>query len=494
MPKEPFEKQPLPVKNYVALVAALGAVGVTAALAGSGTPRAPIEHITIAMLASLVVELVPLEEVVQDSLGETSLSESIHLAAVAIFGYAPATLVGVASCAISEIARRRDWYKAVFNISMTALAILASGFSFHAVETMWHLPPYLLIVPIIAAALTYRLVGSSFLAGIEALKSGKPFPPALAREFSTDAIPFIIAVLMGISAAYLYRIKPAYSLLSVASVFFLSIAFRGARKLSAEVSTRKREFARAKEVQRNLMSMPLLDSGNLDIAFRYEPYDELSGDFFDIVQVGESLHFAIGDAMGKGTPAALTAAYQQGSLRLLLADRNAADTLRSLNRLIFDLGCPETFLSICCVRYQPREGLIFWSNAGHPPAILFKGDTGSVELLVSDGIALGAHPDATYSEHRAEFGKSDILVLYTDGVTEAADEERNRYGIERLIETVSKNKDLSAEDIVRSICESVERFTGRGASDDLTALVLKATKVDERIEGDKNDRSCAPLS
>lgn len=477
MPKEPFEKQPLPIRKYVIAATVLGALGLLTAVIGTYNSRISVEHLVIAILAAIVIELVPLEEVVSESVSETTLSESIHLAAIAILGYAPAVLVGVASCAISEITRKRDWYKGLFNASMVSISIVSSGLAFLTISKLWTFPPALLAIPFIVSAITYRLISSTLLAGIPSLKRHRSFVSALIAELSADLTAFASAATMGMFAVYLYSFKPAYSLLSLPPIIILSIAFRNARKLSAEVSVHKKEFARAREVQQNLMSMTLVNRDEIDISFKYVPYCELSGDFFDIVQVGNAIHFAIGDAMGKGTPAALAAAYHQGSLRLLLADRDTAETLRALNRIVFDFAYPEAFFSIFCARYCPDKGLLYWSNAGHPPALLVNSRAEKTYLLSGDGIALGAHPDATYEERVVSFGQGDVMVIYTDGVTEAPNASRNPYGIDRLVETVVENRSRSADDIAQSICEDVENYTARNISDDLTVVVLKGKKT-----------------
>ncbi|MCL5292667.1 MAG: serine/threonine-protein phosphatase [Actinobacteria bacterium] len=474
--REPFKKLSLPLRRYALSVIAVGAAVLIAVLVQTDFKTLPLPAMAIAILLASAFELMPTVHVFPQMLGEDTLefalNDSIRLITMALFGYAFAALVVVASILIGEIAKRRTWYKALYNLSEHTITTVASGLVYLTLSQPSTLKAYAPIMPYAASALVYILINSAFGATLTTLKLRTGFSRSFASIMGEDGLLYTAQLLMGLAAVHLYRINQIYSLIVLIPHLSLALVDRRARRYLMETRQAQFEFVRAGEVQKTFMPAPV-ERDDLDIAYRYIPHANVSGDFFDIFQVENEVHLAVGDAMGKGVPAALIAASHHQSLRFLVTHFNTSEILELINRLAYERTLPESFLSMFCARYNAADACLYWSNAGHPPPIFYNGRTGGCRLLMSGDITLGAKADAKYSEKSLYLFKDDVLVLYTDGATESVDLEQRQFGIERLLTLISKARHLSAEGIANAICESVDGFSGGHRSDDLTVVVLK---------------------
>lgn len=471
MPNEPFKKQPPSVRKFALLVIALGITALFIALITGDLGKDSIATFVIVFLVALVIELVPLEEVAPIVLGEMTLTEAVHLASIALFGYGLAVPVGVASCAIAEIARRRDWYKALFNTAAYSITLAASGIAYMVVDRAWSIKPLSLLVPFAASALTYRVVSIALTSTIESLGIDRRIASHYIVSFKRDGILFIAATLLGLSGVYLYRLSPLYSTISIVPVVALAIGYGKSRRFIGEL-------VKASEVQRSLFPSDLLDHPSIQIAFRCDPFrdNHLSGDFFDVFDEDDSTYFAIGDAMGKGIHAALVATSQQYLLRAISSTHDTAEVLGCINRLACERSEPESFLTMFCARYDTTKRRLRWSNAGHPPPIYCEGETGECRLLTNGGVALGAYEQAVYDEEILYLNDDDVVVLYTDGAIEYSLNAR-RIGTAKLTTIVRENRDKSAEEIVEIILNRLDEASGGKRKDDLIVAVLKLKPV-----------------
>jgi sigma-B regulation protein RsbU (phosphoserine phosphatase) len=215
-----------------------------------------------------------------------------------------------------------------------------------------------------------------------------------------------------------------------------------------------------------------------------DPARMVSGDYYDYQLVDGKLAIAIGDVAGKGISAALLMATIQAAMRMEL--RASADVKASLNgtrfstaRMVSELNqqlhattSPEKYATFFFAIYDQQTGLITYTNAGHLQPVLIR--DGAPSLLDVNGTVVGAFPFSKYEESKLELRSGDLLVCYTDGVTEPENEYGEMFGEERLIELVSKNADRDEAQIIESVMESVRQWTGvPELSDDMTVLLAR---------------------
>ena len=247
------------------------------------------------------------------------------------------------------------------------------------------------------------------------------------------------------------------------------------------------EIEIARQVQEQLYpkSAPTLKS--LRITGKCQPARMVSGDYYDYQAVTDGqLAIAIGDVAGKGISAALLMATIQAALRMELRASLEASAGSALNgfhlstaRMVSDLNqqlyattSPEKFATFCFALYDDDSGAVTYTNAGHLPPILIR--AGEPTRLDVNGTVVGAFPFSKYGESKVQLESGDLLVWYTDGITEPENAYGEMFGEERLIELVAKNSERPDEEIIRSVMESVRQWTGAPElSDDMTVLVAR---------------------
>jgi len=230
----------------------------------------------------------------------------------------------------------------------------------------------------------------------------------------------------------------------------------------------------ARQIQDSILPRHLPKPGDFEIAARSVPAEIVGGDFYDVIILDEEVFdVVIADATGHGLPAALQVRDVFTGLRMALSrEFKLTRTLERLNNIIHRSRLATKFVSLVLVELD-LVGTVIYCNAGHPRPILMRGD-GSVARLDMGGPILGPIPNATYSIGIQCMAPGDTLVLFTDGVTEANDDNEEEYGVDRLIHTVRTIRHHDPAAIVDRIFTDVAEFS-RGAppADDQTVVVLK---------------------
>ncbi len=233
-----------------------------------------------------------------------------------------------------------------------------------------------------------------------------------------------------------------------------------------------RQLKIAGDVQRHLIPHRLPDIPGLDVGARYAPCYEVGGDLYDFLPLPEGRWLVvIGDVMGKGVPASLAMASVRASIR---AYAECLTDLPELMRRVNRMFCRDTvsgdFATLFCVLYEPGGDFFSYSNAGHDPGLLFHGD--EVQRLSAGGPIIGIDPHADYELGCGSFFPGDMLLCYTDGLTEAMNFEREQFGRDRIIQAARDNLSLPAEQAARSILWTMRKFTGLTSRFDDTALIV----------------------
>lgn len=265
---------------------------------------------------------------------------------------------------------------------------------------------------------------------------------------------------------------------SLANLAVLSIQKTYLLEERIEKERLEEELSIAKSIQKGLLPDPIPDCDQLDIAAQNRSSHQVGGDYFDILETpNEHLLFAIGDVTGKGTPAALLMANLQAMLHVLLpTDISLSEATGQINDIIHRNTPSDKFITFFWSIYNPERSELSFVNAGHNAPLLIREGSEKVHKLEDGGLILGAMPTAAaYAEQKVQVHSGDLLVFYTDGVTEAqnkaGDEE---FGRDRLINCIKENREDTAQQIQQSIIEEVAGFSGEIQRDDLTLIVIKA--------------------
>jgi phosphoserine phosphatase RsbU/P len=205
------------------------------------------------------------------------------------------------------------------------------------------------------------------------------------------------------------------------------------------------------------------------------PCYEIGGDYYDFIQREDGrLVIALGDVSGKGTAAALLMSSLHAAIHAQTGSHDTlVETISAVNRYLAENIPSNRFVTLFYAELDPESGAVSFLNAGHNPPLIVHA-AGTVEQLASGGLPLGIKADADYREGRTHLQMGDVLVIYSDGVTEAASPSGEEFGPTRLYEVVSRNVDASAAGIRDRIESALTKFSqGTQAADDITLVIVK---------------------
>ena len=246
-----------------------------------------------------------------------------------------------------------------------------------------------------------------------------------------------------------------------------------AERLEAE-RRNARELEIAKEVQARLFPQTLPAMRTLGYAGLCIQARQVGGDYFDFLSLGnERLGMVVGDISGKGIAAALLMANLQANLRSQLAAIDQPQRLlRSVNQLFHDNTIESAYATLFFGEYDDATRVLRYANCGHLPAMLLRSD-GSLEWLESTCTVIGLFSGWECAIEERQLRRGDTLVLYTDGVTEAFDEQGEEFGEHRLIDAVRRNENPSADIALKAVADEVRAFAPQEQHDDITLIVAK---------------------
>ncbi len=243
-----------------------------------------------------------------------------------------------------------------------------------------------------------------------------------------------------------------------------------------EAAVMEEDLRAAKTIQQNLLPKTVPQIPGFDLAGTMVPAKEVGGDYFDYLALPEARWgFVVADVAGKGLPAAMLMSNLQATIRGQSAvTSSCAQCVAIANRMLKASISPGQFVTLFLSALEPAKKSLSYCNAGHNPPYLFKPD-GSFKELTVGGPLLGPFDGLDYAEEKVQFLSGDVLVIFSDGVTEANGEAGEMFGEPRLLESVKPVLAGTAPEILSAVTESVRRFAGKTpAADDLTLMVIKA--------------------
>ncbi len=231
----------------------------------------------------------------------------------------------------------------------------------------------------------------------------------------------------------------------------------------------------AAQVQRLFLPSGKPAITGLEIAGMMHPARGVAGDYYGYFPVdAQTTQIVIADVSGKGVPAALLMSATAASMRLEAnRDRNMLDLVGRLNAEIHSVSDDEHYVTLLLAEVDTHKRTLRYVNCGHNPALLFQAETGTLKRMDSSCPPIGLSPDEICELASADLTAGDVLVLYTDGVTEAENLLGEEFGLDRLFATVRHGYSLSAEDLMVSIYNAAADFCGDHFNDDATILVVK---------------------
>ena len=247
-------------------------------------------------------------------------------------------------------------------------------------------------------------------------------------------------------------------------------------KLHKEILEKRRleaELDLARRIQVTFLPEILPEIPGYEISAMNLPSEEVSGDYYDLIYVSPGQWgIVIADVFGKGIPASLVMASFRASLLAEIRNNYAISTImRKVNRLMWESVEPERCVTACYGVLDSVAGVLTYSNAGHLYPLVIRKD--GVRHLTSGGMLLGAVEHVSYEEGRVHLKSGDLLLFFTDGLTEAEDASGEPFGEDRLVEVARAALDLRCSDIVKRIHQTIMSFTGAKLADDFTVVAVK---------------------
>ncbi len=235
------------------------------------------------------------------------------------------------------------------------------------------------------------------------------------------------------------------------------------------------ELQLAKEIQQRFQPAAPPQVPGYELQGISFPCYEIGGDYYDFIQRADGrLVVALGDVSGKGTAAALLMSSLHAAVHAQACTHDSlVDTIGAVNGYLAESIPPNRFVTLFYAELDPGTGKLDFLNAGHNPPLIVHA-AGTMEQLACGGLPLGIMPDAQYREGRTSLHPGDVLVIYSDGVSEAVNPTGEEFGATRLYEVVSRNLDGSAAAIRDRIESALSTFCqGTPAADDITLVIVK---------------------
>jgi sigma-B regulation protein RsbU (phosphoserine phosphatase) len=258
----------------------------------------------------------------------------------------------------------------------------------------------------------------------------------------------------------------------------LALEYMRLTQESLERELLRQELEVAAVIQSHLYPQEFPQLKGFRLAARSSPSRHVAGDSYDVLVRGDCLIAAVTDVSGKGVGAGLIASGVHAGLRLLAeeAELPLAQLALRLNGYLVGATADNRFATMALLRMD-EDGDLAAVNAGHCPVLIRRAD-GSIDTISSSGLPIGILAAASYAEESRRLNPGDLIVLYTDGVTEAENPEEEEFGVERVAQVLSQLAEPTADHVCEELLHAVDEFTGgKPLHDDATLLVIERLKA-----------------
>jgi hypothetical protein len=259
--------------------------------------------------------------------------------------------------------------------------------------------------------------------------------------------------------------------------FLTTLAYQAGVSIENQrLGEQERDFERAREIQEALLPKQIPRLAGYSIAGAWQPARSVSGDYYDVFPVGErKLVLCIADVSGKGLPAALLMSNLQAAVRTLAtASIEPKQLCETVNRVIHGNVVTGRFITFFYCLLDADTRRLTYTNAGHNPPLVMR-KNGAVERLQEGGLVLGILGDSKFAQGEVTLAAGDRLLLFTDGVSEAANTDQQEFGEERLADALRTAPDESAEAVQQYVMSQVTDFCANRFHDDASVLAVVVT-------------------
>jgi sigma-B regulation protein RsbU (phosphoserine phosphatase) len=294
-------------------------------------------------------------------------------------------------------------------------------------------------------------------------KPGSPFWPYAVNSWK---FPSLVTVIVGV--IYLFYAK------SKERLERRNLELQQAVQLGhAQRELQDKELARARDIQQALLPQAVPQIPGFEVAALWEPAHVVGGDYFDVIKLSETcLAVCIADVVGKSVSAALLMANVQATVRAFASETASPQWLCTrVNGVLANNIARDKFVTFFYGVLDSRQHTFTYTNAGHLPPIVFH-ETGKVKRLDIGGAVLGVFPDWKYQEDTLQLTPGDCLLLFTDGIIEAATPEGDEFGEERLISAVRSDGTHRPAQLTVHLLNQAKQFCNSSMADDATLMVI----------------------
>jgi len=273
--------------------------------------------------------------------------------------------------------------------------------------------------------------------------------------------------------------------------------FRAAQGNVMEQERIQREMQVAQEIQQTLLPRSVPELEGFELGYLYRAAKEVGGDYFDFISVDErTIGVVVADVSGKGVPGSLVMTMIRTALRMeARGNRSASDVMSKMNSFVTEDMRKGMFVTMFYVVLDSVNRAVSYASAGHNPMILYRGGQNATYFLKPKGIPVGINaPDQdlfrkTICVEKLTLRQDDMLVIYTDGITEAMNPSREQFGEGRLLAAIKRHGHKTAQEFSEALNQEIHEFTaGALQNDDITLVAIKEkTVVEERLEDTRRE-------
>jgi serine phosphatase RsbU (regulator of sigma subunit)/anti-sigma regulatory factor (Ser/Thr protein kinase)/transposase len=273
--------------------------------------------------------------------------------------------------------------------------------------------------------------------------------------------------------------------------------FRSAQSHLMEQERLQQEMQVAQEIQQMLLPRKVPELEGFELGSLYQAAKEVGGDYYDFLTVDErTVGVVVADVSGKGVPGSLVMTMIRTALRMeARGNRSASDVMSKMNAFVTEDMKKGMFVTMFYVVLDSVNRVVTYASAGHNPMILYRGESDATYFLKPKGIPVGINvPDEelfkkTISVEKLTLRQDDMLVIYTDGITEAMNTEREQFGEGRLLAAIKKHGHGTAQEFADALNREIREFTGGAPqNDDITLVAIKEkVPVEERLEANRRE-------